>query len=307
LAYSRNRTLTSPTFSDYPFTLGVASGEAVHDGSSARLALWTRLRPDPLNGGGMPPRDLAVRWEMAEDENFSNVVQSGTEIATADNAHSVHVDLRGLEPARYYWYRLKAGDEISRVGRTKTAPEARAPLSSLKLAFASCSDYQEGYFPAYLAIAEDEDLDFVFHLGNYICEYDPDPESTRVAKTDAPTDFESYRNTHAEYKLDPALQDAHGMHPWEVIPDDHEVYNNYEGDPEQSDVVSAALLAYWEHMLLRPSASPHFAGRKTCCTSTAPSTTGTSLFLPHWTPASPGASPPRPSPEAKRISTPRWC
>ena len=61
LAYSRNRVLTSPTFSDYPFTLGVASGEPVHDGYSSRLVLWTRLAPDPLNGGEMPPTDVEVR------------------------------------------------------------------------------------------------------------------------------------------------------------------------------------------------------------------------------------------------------
>jgi len=199
LAWSRNRVLTSPTFSEYPFTLGVASGEPVHDGTSARLVLWTRLAPDPLNGGGMPSNDVEVRWEIAEDENFSNVVQSGTEIASAhattnSTDHSVHVALWGLEPARYYWYRFKAGEEISPVGRTKTAPEAGAPLSSLKFAFASCADYQEGYFPAYRAIAEDEDLDFVFHLGDFIYEYAPDPDSTRVAETPGPTDLESYRN-----------------------------------------------------------------------------------------------------------------
>jgi alkaline phosphatase D len=86
-----------------------------------------------------------------------------------------------------------------------------------------------------------------------------------VGQTDGPTDLESYRNTYAEYKMDPDLQDAHAMHPFEVIPDDHEVYNNWSGfeeDPEQSDGGSAALLAYWEHMPLRPSASPHFAGKE---------------------------------------------
>lgn len=36
---SRNRVLTSPTFSSYPFTLGVASGEPIHDGTSALLVL----------------------------------------------------------------------------------------------------------------------------------------------------------------------------------------------------------------------------------------------------------------------------
>ena len=262
LAYS-SRVLTSPTFSEYPFSLGVASGEPRYGRAAANLTLWTRLAPDPLNGGGMPRNDVEVRWEIAEDENFSNVVQSGTEIAPALEAHSVHVALRGLEPARYYWYRFKAGDEISRVGRTKTAPEAGAPLNSMSFAFVSCSDFQEGYFPVYRAIAEDEDLDVVFHLGDYIYEYDPDPEATRVSQTPGPTDLTSYRNTYAEYRLDPDLQDAHAMHPFEVIPDDHEVYNNFEGDPEWStDGGGPALLAYWEHMPLRPSASPYFDGEE---------------------------------------------
>ncbi|HVE99801.1 MAG TPA: alkaline phosphatase D family protein [Rubrobacteraceae bacterium] len=258
LAYSRNRLLTSPTFSDYPFTLGVASGEPVHDGYSARVVLWTRLAPDPLNGGGMPPNDVEVRWEIASDENFRDVVQSGTEIAPAQGAHSVHAALSGLEPARYYWYRFKAGSEISPVGRTKTPPETGASLSSMSFAFVSCSDFQEGYFPVYRAVAE-EDLDVVFHLGDFIYEYGPDPESTRVAQTPAPTDLETYRSTYAEYLLDPDLQAARAMHPWEVIPDDHEVYNNFEGAPEDEDQATAAAFAYWEHMPLRPSASPQAA------------------------------------------------
>jgi alkaline phosphatase D len=209
-----------------------------------------------LNGGGMPPNDVEVRWEMATDENFSNVVQSGTEIVAAYQAHSVHVAPWGLEPASYYWYRFKVGDEISAVDRTKTPPPLGAPLGAMSFAFASCADYQEGYFPAYRAIAEDEDLDVVFHLGDYIYEYAPDPDSTRVAKTPAPTDLETYRNTYAEQKLDPASQAAHAMHPWEVIPDDHEVYNNFEGPADQGVRQAAAFLAYWEHMPLRPSASP---------------------------------------------------
>jgi len=44
-----------------------------------------------------------------------------------------------------------------------------------------------------------------------------------------------------------------------VIPDDHEVYNNFEGAPEDEDQAAAAALAYWEHMPLRPTASPHYA------------------------------------------------
>jgi alkaline phosphatase D len=40
-----------PRFAADPFALGVASGDPVADG----FVLWTRLAPDPLNGGGMPP------------------------------------------------------------------------------------------------------------------------------------------------------------------------------------------------------------------------------------------------------------
>ncbi len=100
----------------------------------------------------------------------------------------------------------------------------------------------------------------IFHLGDYIYEYDPDPEATRVSQTPGPTDLMSYRNTCAEYRLDPDLQDAHAIHPFEVIPDDHEVYNNFEGAPDEEDQATAAAFAYWEHMPLRPSASPHFGG-----------------------------------------------
>ena len=261
LAYSRHRGLSVPRFSGYPFTLGVASGEPTHDGTSALLVLWTRLAPDPLNGGGMPPNDVEVRWEIATDENFSNVVQSGSELAPANQAHSVHAALWGLEPARYYWYRFKAGSEISPVGRAKTAPADGNPLSSMAFAFASCADYQRGYFPTYRAIAE-EDLDLFFHLGDYIYEYKPEPNLTRTHETPAPSDIESYRNRYAEYMLDPDLQAARAMHPWEVVPDDHEVYNNWAGFEEDSSGSQArdALLAYWEHMPIRPSSSPHFEG-----------------------------------------------
>ena len=107
--------------------------------------------------------DVEVRWEMATDENFDDVVQSGTEIAAAHQAHSVHVAHYGLEPARYYWYRFKAGDEISVGGRTKTPLAPGVPLGAMSFAFASCADYQEGYFPAYRVITEEEALDLILH------------------------------------------------------------------------------------------------------------------------------------------------
>ena len=38
-----------------------------------------------------------------------------------------------------------------------------------------------------------------------------------------------YRRRYAQYKTDPDLQAAHAAAPWLVVPDDHEVENNYAG------------------------------------------------------------------------------
>ena len=90
-----------PKFSAYPFSLGVASGDPAPDG----VVLWTRLAPRPLAvAGGMSPESVEVSWQIAEDEGMSRVVQSGTAVANAAWGHSVHVEVAGLQPARWYWY-----------------------------------------------------------------------------------------------------------------------------------------------------------------------------------------------------------
>ena len=78
---------------DHPFSLGVASGDPLPDS----VILWTRLAPQPFApGGGMPPVPVPVGWEVAEDARFASVVARGTAIAVPEDAHSVHVDVRGL-------------------------------------------------------------------------------------------------------------------------------------------------------------------------------------------------------------------
>ena len=80
--------------SEYPFTLGVASGEPLPDG----IVLWTRLAPRPLVGGGMPEQDFEVNWELALDPEFQQAVQTGKQTAPAFYAHSVHVAVNKLLP-----------------------------------------------------------------------------------------------------------------------------------------------------------------------------------------------------------------
>jgi hypothetical protein len=89
--------LAQPRTSDNPFTLGVASGDPAPDG----IVLWTRLAPDPLNGGGMPAGRVEVEWEVAADERMNQIVKKGRVSATPDLAHSVHAEVRGLIPVNY--------------------------------------------------------------------------------------------------------------------------------------------------------------------------------------------------------------
>src|SRR5207247_3342306 len=145
-----------------PFPLGVASGDPLPDG----VVLWTRLAPDPLAGGGMTSAAVDVEWLVARDEAMTDVVRSGTYAATPDLAHSVHVEVSGLEPDRAYWYRSRAGGAESPVGRTRTAP-AMTAFQAFRFAFASCQNYTQGYYTAHANLAR-EDLQAVFFLGAYI-------------------------------------------------------------------------------------------------------------------------------------------
>ncbi len=236
------------------FTLGVASGDPLPDS----VILWTRLVNDPLvDGGGLPDQPLPVRWEMAADESFDDIVASGDAVAEPALAHSVHVDASGLAADTWYWYRFSVGESTSPVGRTRTAPTAGDEVERLRFAFASCQNYQQGYWPAHDAMAT-EDIDLVVFLGDYIYEERPNPEAVRTYEGDAPVDLAGYRRRYGDYKADAALQASHAHVPWVTTWDDHEVQNNYAGDlPEVGDDGgfrdrrAAAYQAYYEHMPVR--------------------------------------------------------
>ncbi|QLE58596.1 alkaline phosphatase [Nostoc sp. TCL26-01] len=246
-------------FSGYPFSLGVASGDPLPDS----VVLWTRLAPDPLNGGGVSPINIPVQWRIAKDENLTQVVQQGTVIATPELGHSVHVDVRGLEPERWYWYQFQVGNEVSPIGRTRTAPALFSSVQKLNFAFVSCQDWQNGYYTAYKHMA-DEELDLVVHLGDYIYEYGPQSGGPRQHNSPEIVTLADYRNRHALYKTDQNLQAVHAAFPWIVTWDDHEVENNYanfipEDNQSQQAFVTRranAYQAYYEHMPLRLSSLP---------------------------------------------------
>ena len=91
--------------------------------SSSGPACSPRARA--LDGSAMTQEPYGVRYEVAADEDFTQIVRRGTEEALWEESHTVHAEIAGLPSDRWYWYRFKWGTAISDVGRTRTAPRAR--------------------------------------------------------------------------------------------------------------------------------------------------------------------------------------
>ncbi len=244
-----------PVLPDDPFRLGVASGDPTPTGAT----LWTRLAPrlgEPE--GGMEGQRTAVRWEVADDERFAHVVQAGRATAVPELGHSLHVDVSGLEPDRWYFYRFTLAAGASPVGRLRTTPAAGG-ATPLRFAFASCQHYEDGFYTAYDHMAE-EDLDLVVHLGDYIYEYGGRDGRVRRYPTAEALTLDQYRARYAQTKSDALLQRAHARAPWVITWDDHEVDNDYAGLHEENGMESeeqvhqrraAAYQAWWEHQPVR--------------------------------------------------------
>ncbi len=242
-------------FAADPFALGVASGDPTPTG----VVLWTRLAPQPLEPlGGLGNARIEVKWEVAEDLAFKKVVQKGTATAIPELAHSVHAEVNGLQPGRWYHYRFLTANGPSPVGRTRTAPAltADAPLA---FGVASCQHYEYGFYTAYEHMAAEE-LDLVLFLGDYIYEQGGIAGRTRMHAGLECTTLDGYRQRYAQYKTDAKLQLAHARFPWLTTWDDHEVSNNYAQDIGQFDKGptdatakrrTAAYQSWWEHMPVR--------------------------------------------------------
>jgi alkaline phosphatase D len=254
------RTRARPArFSRDPFTLGVASGYPRADG----MVLWTRLAPAPFSpDGGAGLDDLELRWEIAEDESFTRRLRSGSTVALADEAHTVHLEVSGLRPGRAYFYRFRAGDALSPVGRTWTAAAPGDMADRLRIGTASCQHYEQGFYHAWRDMVA-RGVDLVLHLGDYIYEGGSGNPVRKHDPGECMT-LDEYRLRYAWYRSDPHLRAAHAACPWLVTWDDHEVDNDYAGlVAEELDARAlfrarraAAYQAYYEHLPLPRRAVP---------------------------------------------------
>lgn len=236
-----------------PFYHGVASGDPLAD----RVIIWTRVTTDDPS--------VSVSWEVATDTGFVNIVQSGVFTTDDSRDYTVKVDVTGLQPDTWYYYRFQALGKKSLTGRTRTAPAGN--VSELRFAVVSCSSYESGYFNAYRDIASRNDIDVVLHLGDYIYEYGQggilsNGDTTR--RHQPPHEIltlSDYRIRHSLHKLDPDLRALHQQYPFITVWDDHETANNAWRDGAENhtpategsweDRKNAGRRAYFEWMPLR--------------------------------------------------------
>lgn len=234
------------------FQFGVASG----DPDANSVVLWTQV--------STRDKSETVRWEIASDREFTDIIDSGSTITSADSSHTVKVIAAGLDAGTDYFYRFTVDGDQSSIGRTKTLPEAG--VESVNLAVVSCANFERGYFNPYQEIANGE-YDAIIHLGDYIYEYDTrgytNADQT-YTRTQTPYDeivsLDQYRERYATYHTDESLVAARESAPLIAIWDDHETANNSfaagadnhdAGEGDWDVRVDNALTAYYEWLPIR--------------------------------------------------------
>ena len=240
------------------FLHGVASGAPTENGA----VIWTRLTG--LERGGY------VGYEIARDRGFDRVVARGRALASPRRDFAAERAIRSakLKPGEDYWYRFFTAKRSSPPGRLRTAlpPDSRDPV---RIGFFSCQKWHHGYYTAHRGLAEEDDLDLVISLGDYI--YEESVENPKIAdrkdRTGALRDGDvqslpEYRQKYRLYQSDRDLQAMHARHPFIAVWDDHEAEDDYagenEGDPTRERRVSfeqrkrSGYRAFFESLPMQP-------------------------------------------------------
>ena len=183
-----------------------------------RVVIWTRLAPDPLADGGMPPQGGRPLGGGAR-RGMRQVVQPRHRARAAAAAHTVHVDRRRPGARPLVLLPLLRGTQDSPVGRTRT-PAHHAPAQPLRFGFVSCQDFQNGFYTAYATwpprISTSSSTSATTSTST-AGETRP-ARRRRRARRAGGRSGSIYRVRHAQYKLDPALQATHARLPVHRVP-----------------------------------------------------------------------------------------
>ncbi|MEO7720574.1 MAG: alkaline phosphatase D family protein [Pseudolysinimonas sp.] len=220
----------APDLVNATFPYGVASGDLTADS----IVLWTRVVP----GSG------DVEWwcePVSGGERHVGERRSGT--AAADpTTGSVHVLVDRIGGVPQYRYGFVGAGAASPEGLFKTLPTDRPA----RFAVVCCAKFNSGFFNAYRALAEMDDIDFVLHLGDYIYEAAEVPvgKQTPGANIGRPMDplgtcvtYADYDTRYREYRGDQDLLLLHSRHAIIATIDDHELADNaWEGGADEHDL-----------------------------------------------------------------------
>lgn len=235
-AYGRTPKRT-PLLREGTFGHGVASGHPTRSAAT----VWTRV--DGIERAGF------VELEVSQDADFRRVLRRERVRVAPVRDFTVHHRIRNLKAGERYYYRFSHPGQESTVGRFSTArpSDSREPV---RIGFFSCQKFQDGYYTAHAGLAQEDDLDVVVSLGDYMYESNGtsplegrDDRSATSSGGQTET-LRDYRAKYALYRSDTDLQAMHAAHPVMAEWDDHEVENNWAGANEGSTNDASRTIAY---------------------------------------------------------------
>ena len=166
---------------------------------------------DPARARSAPRRrhadePVAVEWEVATDERFERSRAARPRAARRRvGAHACTSRSRASSPAAGTGIASAPADEVSPVGRTRTAPAPGRPADRLRFAFASCQQYEQGYYTAYRHMSPTTSTSSCISATTSTSR--PGAASTCASTTaPEPRTLDDYRSRYALYKSDADLQ-----------------------------------------------------------------------------------------------------
>ena len=206
------------------FPYGIASGDL----TSRSVVLWTKVSTP----------GATVDWWCEPVGGGDRL--SGSAVADPTTG-SVHVAVDGIGGAAQYRYGFTVAGAASPEGLFKILPTDRPA----RFAVVCCAKFNSGFFNAYRALAEMDDIDFVLHLGDYIYEAAEVPvgKQTPGANIGRPMDplgtcvtSADYDTRYREYRGDQDLLLLHSRHAMIATIDDHELSDNaWSGGADEHD------------------------------------------------------------------------
>ena len=240
-----------------PGTAGFPNGVAAGDVTASGATLWTRTSAEASVDVNVYDAVLPANSLLAVPGDTPVFTASSS--TTADTDFTTKVQVGGLQPHHTYFYRFSNGSEQSQLGRFVTAPAADQAASFRFVVAADADGFPVGGPPAFnnfevLGRARLDQPDFFSFLGDTIysdSSYAPGPITT----------VDQYRDAHEQNRKFENLRNLMSATGTYAQIDDHEVYNDFDGQTVDPARYAAGLQAFNDWM---PTNSANVLADPTC-------------------------------------------